>query len=460
LQQLEQSAGGDSSPGASESSSVWLEVPEPEVPAVWEEPGGDWEAAGRTPMVSPATGGTAVQAGQVLQPLSESVKHLQQQQREGRPGGVSAAVALLDPVADTWGQAPAETDQGPPAAAAGGVISTRQQQQEEGAWGSAVPAAVRADTWGSSEPAAGAIQDGWQLQQRCRRSEPAANVPVGYPQDFWGASEAGDNDGWGVAAPHAAAAAAEPATAAGKARHRQQRHYPETDILSNGDKDQQQQQQLWDDFEGGQQRQFDRLAGSSMASAADAGSALDHDGPGRIHPPVSADKAKLLAAFHTLSVQQQQQQDLAAPTATALYTKPTPAAAAIAAAGPQPGSAEWASACNELFSRSDVRWRALLPTGDRVGPFSPAEMVGWLGMGRAVKGVSRADARAVAAAPGALQLCGIAASDYNAQKLPGESVACSLTWFDAVQVLFWWAVPLWLWRTCSKCCLHPQIRNE
>jgi hypothetical protein len=357
---------------------------------------------------------------------------------------------LLDPLADTWGQAPAEIDAGPAAAAVAGVNGAEQQQQqqqhdEEGAWESAVPAAVRADTWGSSEPAAGA-QEVWQLQQPRRHSVHAANVSAGDHQgDFWGASEAADSDGWGTAAAAADTAAARPATAAGMHKHRQQDHDPEVDDVSRRDEDQQQQRQRqrpWDDSEGGQQRQFDRLAGSSLASVTDAESALDQDGPRNMPPPASADKDQLLSASHAVSLQQQR--EVAAPTATALPTKPTPAAAA--AVRPPPGSAEWTSALSELFSRVDVRWRALLPGDDRVGPFSPAELVGWLVRGApAPKGVPSADAARVREDPGLVQLCGILAADYNPQKLPGGQARNMLGWrclavlcFAVASQLGWW----------------------
>lgn len=74
-----------------------------------------------------------------------------------------------------------------------------------------------------------------------------------------------------------------------------------------------------------------------------------------------------------------------------------------------------------MSSAGNLKWRAILPdSGDRVGPFSSADLTAWLVAGRPPNAVDREDAGAVAADPGALQLCGILASDYNAQKLPGE----------------------------------------
>lgn len=73
----------------------------------------------------------------------------------------------------------------------------------------------------------------------------------------------------------------------------------------------------------------------------------------------------------------------------------------------------------QLLGNSSLKWRAILPSGDRVGPFSSADMVGWLMQGKAPRGVSREDAGKVLTEPESLQLCGILANDYNAQKLPG-----------------------------------------
>lgn len=95
-----------------------------------------------------------------------------------------------------------------------------------------------------------------------------------------------------------------------------------------------------------------------------------------------------------------------------------------------PGSKAWEQGLQQLLGRGDVKWRAVMPSGDRLGPFSQVELLGWLvGGGRAPKGVSREDARDAAADPGKLKICGIASKDYNMQKLPGESrpVMCVVT---------------------------------
>jgi len=87
-----------------------------------------------------------------------------------------------------------------------------------------------------------------------------------------------------------------------------------------------------------------------------------------------------------------------------------------------PGSKAWEQGLQQLLGRGDVKWRAVMPSGDRLGPFTQAELLGWLvGGGRAPKGVSREDAQEAAADPGKLKICGIASKDYSLQKLPGES---------------------------------------
>lgn len=89
----------------------------------------------------------------------------------------------------------------------------------------------------------------------------------------------------------------------------------------------------------------------------------------------------------------------------------------------QPGSPDWTAALKCLLSvsaKDALKWRAILPSGDRVGPLSSGDMVGWLaGCGRAPKGVGGADARALEADQGVLMVCGIVGSDYSAHKLPG-----------------------------------------
>lgn len=99
---------------------------------------------------------------------------------------------------------------------------------------------------------------------------------------------------------------------------------------------------------------------------------------------------------------------------------------AAAGEGLTPGSAAWAAALQALLSRqgcsgkaADVKWRVIIPDGDRLGPFSAADMQAWLLQGRVPKGLSKQQAAAVAEDPASLQLCGILASDYSAQRLPG-----------------------------------------
>ncbi|WIA30175.1 hypothetical protein OEZ86_000267 [Tetradesmus obliquus] len=141
------------------------------------------------------------------------------------------------------------------------------------------------------------------------------------------------------------------------------------------------------------------------------------------------------------SVQQQQQQEEEVEKGeekAPLAAEVLPAAAAAAAAGGEaevdaaagssltPGSAAWAAALQALLSRqgcsgkaADVKWRVIMPDGDRLGPFSAADMQAWLLQGRAPKGVSKQQASAAAADLASLQLCGILSTDYSAQRLPG-----------------------------------------
>jgi hypothetical protein len=92
----------------------------------------------------------------------------------------------------------------------------------------------------------------------------------------------------------------------------------------------------------------------------------------------------------------------------------------------QPGSEAWNAALTKLLSRegfsgkeADIKWRLILASGDRVGPFSTEQMTDWLLRGAAPKGINKQQAGQAAANPGALQLCGILSADYNAQRLPG-----------------------------------------
>eukprot|EP00775_Hariotina_reticulata_P010914 gene10914-11069_t len=101
-------------------------------------------------------------------------------------------------------------------------------------------------------------------------------------------------------------------------------------------------------------------------------------------------------------------------------------ASAVAA---QPGSAvgtkDWAVALHQLLSSSsasgkDTKWRLILGSGDRVGPFTAQQLTSWLLQGKAApKGISKEEAAEAAADPSGLQVCGIVASDYNVQRLPG-----------------------------------------
>jgi hypothetical protein len=126
-------------------------------------------------------------------------------------------------------------------------------------------------------------------------------------------------------------------------------------------------------------------------------------------------------------------------------------------AGAAGSSGDKAAALHNLFSRSDVRWRALLPSGDRVGPFSPAEMVGWLAKGGPPpRGVPGADAARVKQDPGMLLLCGILAADYNTQKLPGGTDGCLCrSWGAGV-----YCCTRWICNTqCTilVCCVFAEV---
>eukprot|EP00878_Enallax_costatus_P014367 GHUV01015027.1.p1 GENE.GHUV01015027.1~~GHUV01015027.1.p1 ORF type:complete len:505 (+),score=183.87 GHUV01015027.1:84-1517(+) len=91
-----------------------------------------------------------------------------------------------------------------------------------------------------------------------------------------------------------------------------------------------------------------------------------------------------------------------------------------------PRSAAWNRTLTQLLSRegvsgksADVKWRVILPSGDRIGPFTPDQAISWLVEGCPPKPVSSAQAAAAADDPAAVQLCGILSSDHNAQRLPG-----------------------------------------
>lgn len=105
------------------------------------------------------------------------------------------------------------------------------------------------------------------------------------------------------------------------------------------------------------------------------------------------------------------------------------AAGATAAAGSRGSSA----GLQQLLGGGDVKWRAVMPSGDRLGPYTGKELLSWLaGGGSAPKGVSREDAREVAANPGSLKLCGIDGKSYNQQKLPGKChlIVCCALWHE------------------------------
>ncbi|KIY99906.1 hypothetical protein MNEG_8057 [Monoraphidium neglectum] len=108
---------------------------------------------------------------------------------------------------------------------------------------------------------------------------------------------------------------------------------------------------------------------------------------------------------------------------------PLPADAAPAGAGgPEPGSEEWVAIVGRLVGGGDLKWRAILPSGDRVGPFSVAQMTAWLLQGEPPKsmkapakggGGSRHGSGDMRPDPDELLVCGLLSSDYNAQRLPG-----------------------------------------
>mgnify|MGYP001807327985 CR=1 FL=1 len=137
---------------------MWDEVPQPNSPAVWEEEGGDWEATGRTPMVSPARPALAG----VLQPLPGSIKRMgmgsQNAEREADAWGQPQQQRQQQ--ADTWG------DELPPAAGLGVWSPKQQQQQQADAWGG--------EQQGSSIPA----QQQQQQQQQQQRQRPVVEPLV------------------------------------------------------------------------------------------------------------------------------------------------------------------------------------------------------------------------------------------------------------------------------------------
>lgn len=110
------------------------------------------------------------------------------------------------------------------------------------------------------------------------------------------------------------------------------------------------------------------------------------------------------------------------------------AAAAAGGAGsscsPAPGEEEVAlsqeevaSAAQRLFTGEavagkgnvDLKWRAILASGDRVGPFTGAAVLNWVTRGDVPPGLSRGKA----GPPLEASLAGIISGEYNAQRLPG-----------------------------------------
>jgi len=91
-----------------------------------------------------------------------------------------------------------------------------------------------------------------------------------------------------------------------------------------------------------------------------------------------------------------------------------------------PNCEAWEPALQKLLKRegfsgkdADVKWRVILVTGDRVGPFSTEQMQDWILGGKPPKGINKQQAQQTAQNPPALQIAGILSSDYNAQRLPG-----------------------------------------
>jgi hypothetical protein len=152
--------------------------------------------------------------------------------------------------------------------------------------------------------------------------------------------------------------------------------------------------------------------------------------PGRA--PSAGRHSGAVASFHEQHVQQLQQPGMSAaavapaPAGPAAMSAADGAAADGSAADVQPGSEAWNAALTKLLSRegfsgkdADIKWRVILASGDRVGPFSCNQLTDWMLGGAAPKGVNKQQATQTAANPGALQLCGILSADYNAQRLPG-----------------------------------------
>uniref|UniRef100_A0A383VCF2 GYF domain-containing protein n=1 Tax=Tetradesmus obliquus TaxID=3088 RepID=A0A383VCF2_TETOB len=140
--------------------------------------------------------------------------------------------------------------------------------------------------------------------------------------------------------------------------------------------------------------------------------------------------AGAVASFHEQHLQQLQPGAPGAAAAAApAPAGPSPSGDGSAGAAEpdvQPGSEAWVAALTKLLTRegfsgkdADIKWRLILASGDRVGPFSTDQMTDWLLRGAAPKGINKQQAGQSTANPGALQLCGILSADYNAQRLPG-----------------------------------------
>lgn len=125
----------------------------------------------------------------------------------------------------------------------------------------------------------------------------------------------------------------------------------------------------------------------------------------------------------------QQQQQSAAPRSFGPAGSLQRRSSTGSAGGSRAGAGDQQAGLQQLLGGQGLKWRAILPSGDRVGPFSGSELADWLGgggargRGRVPKGVGWEDAQEVSSDPGSLKLCGIVTSDYNAQKLPGEEAA-------------------------------------
>eukprot|EP00877_Chromochloris_zofingiensis_P014675 jgi/Chrzof1/9461/Cz04g03280.t1 len=97
----------------------------------------------------------------------------------------------------------------------------------------------------------------------------------------------------------------------------------------------------------------------------------------------------------------------------------------------EPHSDSWRQAVTKLFNRegfkgkeADVKWRVILASGDRAGPFTAQQMLSWILSNESPQGVSKANANQVITD---MLVCGIISADYNAQRLPGFKFYKSIT---------------------------------